>query len=183
MKFWLKNVRVGDYLGDLSLETKILNWIMKKLHVRVWNGFICLFIWTTGGFLWTWWMMGHNISSKHNYTEYNFSTEFNNMPTPNTDLSGKCQAILHYIWIPFPRFVFYHFLTIYLYLTEVFFKSTRYIPWDTTVTHSKYITVLNMFSYLTIISYSLGQPDKNYNKPQSVQPQTWWTWKPGTTEI
>jgi len=49
MKFWLKNMRVGDYLGDLSLERKILNWIMDKLHGRVWNGF--LFIWTNGRFL------------------------------------------------------------------------------------------------------------------------------------
>jgi len=44
-----KNMRIGDYLGDLSLERKILHWIMYKLHGRVWNGF--LFIWTTGGFL------------------------------------------------------------------------------------------------------------------------------------
>jgi len=28
MKFWLKNMRAGDYLGDLSLERKILHWIM-----------------------------------------------------------------------------------------------------------------------------------------------------------
>jgi hypothetical protein len=101
---------------------------MYKLHGRVWNGF--LFIWTTGGFLWNWWIMWHGISSKYDYTESNLSTEFNNMQYADL-LSGICQMILHYIWILFPELFCDHFLSIYFYLTGVFFKCKRYIPPNT----------------------------------------------------
>jgi hypothetical protein len=38
---WFKNHKRRDYLEDLGVDGKILEWISGKWGKRVWNGVIC----------------------------------------------------------------------------------------------------------------------------------------------
>jgi hypothetical protein len=49
--FWFENLNGKDYLEDLGVDGKILEWILGKRGGRVWSGFIWLWIGTSGGLL------------------------------------------------------------------------------------------------------------------------------------
>jgi hypothetical protein len=51
-KFWLENLEQGDKFEDLAVDGKIIfERILEKLVGKLWTGFICPRIGTSGGLL------------------------------------------------------------------------------------------------------------------------------------
>lgn len=74
--------------------------------------------------------------------EYNLSTEFNNRHYADL-FSGICQMNLHYIWIPFPRFVLWSFLIhLFVFNCSIFQTHLTHIIKHTMVMKGKYINCL-----------------------------------------
>jgi hypothetical protein len=52
IKFWSENQKERDHAEDVAVDGRtILKWIIKKQHVKVWNGFTWLKLGTSGGLL------------------------------------------------------------------------------------------------------------------------------------
>jgi len=51
MSFWLENLKARDHLEDLSIDGKVLEWILGKYGGKVWTEYIWLRIGTGGGLL------------------------------------------------------------------------------------------------------------------------------------
>jgi hypothetical protein len=45
------NLKEKDYIEDLDVDGRILNWIVKKQDGSAWTGLIWLGIWISGGML------------------------------------------------------------------------------------------------------------------------------------
>jgi hypothetical protein len=51
LSFWLGNLQGQEHLGGLDVNGKItLKWIFEKQGVRLWTGFICFRMGTSGDF-------------------------------------------------------------------------------------------------------------------------------------
>jgi hypothetical protein len=129
--FWLKNMRVEDYLSDLCLERRILKTDHKQ---TVWKGVEWIPL-AHDSKLGEWW---GQFFPKHNYRVwYHLSTELKNMPTQNGDiLSGICQTdnlALHLYCIPQIHFVIISFIDSLVFNWGLFqmqeLRTVRLLSW------------------------------------------------------